>query len=186
MDSSELGIAIAGLAATVISSAIGFYYTHRARTASYREHLHLRQVETVELVLDRASELYLLMGELTGDQPDLTAHDKVWHKATATYESLTALSSRAIASLPSNVLAHYNHLTAVGTRLLVDLAREYLPVSALGEYEGALQEFANTARELLGVDPLSAESSALFTSRRSASDRLASAEVQPRMPRPNP
>jgi hypothetical protein len=184
--SSEFWIALAGLAATVISSAIGFYYTHRARTASYREHLYLRQVETIELVLDRASDLYLLMGDLTGDQPDLIAHDKVWHKAAAAFNDLAALSSRATASLPSNLLNHYNRLNALGTKLLVDLAKEYLPMSVLGEYEAALQAFANISRELLGVDPLSDESRALFASQRSASNKLAAANVQLRMPRPNP
>jgi hypothetical protein len=125
--SSELWIAIAGLSATVISSAIGLYYTHRARTATYREQLYLRQVEIIELVLDRASDLYILMGRLTGDQPEIIAHDEVWHEAAGAFDALAALSSRATASLPSNLLDQYNRLNAVGTKLLVDLAKEYLP-----------------------------------------------------------
>lgn len=186
MNSSELWIAIAGLSATVISSAMGFYYTHRARTAPYREHLYLRQVETIQLVLDRGSDVYVLIGEVIDGQPDIVAHDKVWHEAAAAFDRLAALSPRATASLPNTLLDQYNRLNVVGTKLLVDLAKKYLSKSSLGEYEEALQEFASTSRELIGVEPLSEESRTLFASRRSASDKLAAANVQLRMARPNP
>jgi hypothetical protein len=186
MTASEFWIAIAGLGSTVISSAIGFYYTHRARTAPYREHLYLRQVETIELVLDKAGELYVLLGELTGDHPDMIAHDRTWHKAEEAFDQLSSLSSRVMASLPTALLNEYSRLSTLGTSLMVDFAMNLRPMSVLGDFEAALQAFANSSRELLGVDPLSAESQRLFASQRSAQEQLAAKDIQLRVPRPNP
>src|SRR5690349_10533489 len=123
--SSDLWLGLGGLTSTVISSALGLYYTSRARTASYRDRLHTRQVETIELILDRASELYLLLVELTGAHENMIAHDRTYHKAAATFDQLSALSSRAFSSLPTAMLSIYGELSSMGAALLVDLARSF-------------------------------------------------------------
>jgi hypothetical protein len=181
--SSELWLGLGGLASTVISSALGLYYTSRARTASYRDRLHARQGEIIELILDRASELYLLLGELTGDHEDMIAHDRIYHKAVSSFDQLSALSSRAFSSLPTALLKTYGELNNMGTALLVDLARNHGPPEALADFVRALQRFANQSRDLLGVDPLSEESLRLFTSGR-RSPRVED-NIQLRPPRPN-
>jgi hypothetical protein len=186
MISSETVIAVAGLIATACSSAISYYFAQRARTEPYREHLYLRQVETVEMVLDRASELYMLLGELTGDHPDISAHDQIWHRASAVFEQFSALSSRVMACLPTGLLDQYSTLSNLGTHLLVDLAKEYLTTAVLADFEVGLEGFAAASREFLGVDPLSEESRGLFNSWRAAERSVAKSKLRLRVPRPNP
>jgi len=186
MTSSEIIITIAGLVTTAGSSAIGFYFAQRARTAPYREHLYFRQVETVEMVLDRASELYLLLGQLTGDHQNIVAHDQIWHRASATFEQLSTLSSRVMACLPTSLLNRYGTLNNLGTHLLIDLAKEYRTMTVLADFEAALEGFTSASREILGVDPLSEESRALFRSQRTAVMNAANSKIQLRAPKPAP
>ena len=62
MTGSELVLAVAGLAATVVSSGLGLYFTFRARTAPYRDLLYQKQTTLVTDLLETMAQVDALCG----------------------------------------------------------------------------------------------------------------------------
>jgi hypothetical protein len=155
-------VSLAGLAATVAASGIGFYFTYKAQRTPLRQELFKRQIECLsEFVLHATRMQQLASAFATGNEKFESGGE-----ADLAWESLNVeileVTQRAGLVLPA---AAYSTLTAY-RRAQVDfedamLANQDLS-SPLNAMMGAFGHVFMVGRELIGADNLSAESIRMF------------------------
>jgi len=162
-DSPEAVIAIAALVATTITSALGLYFTSRARTAPYRDLLYQKQTVLVTDMLETIALVDVFCGIALTTVADESTRQKAWTELQEQLSRLALLGARAAALLPNEVylaLGNYHH---VAVRILVDSGAGSADHALLAEVRARSAHVVACARALLGVEALSKETLALFS-----------------------
>jgi hypothetical protein len=157
---SGLILGLAGLVSTLISTALGLYFTARARTAPMREMLYAKQIHLARQFLRAYGRvrLYAVLLVPPGEYAKMARRDlvKVAHR-------LTVLGDDAALLFPTELY--------VAVKATVDMVPRFLSrFDEGGDTSGFIDEFLAAelkvgllARAALGIDELSDESVRLFS-----------------------
>jgi hypothetical protein len=158
-------LAIAGLAATLISSALGLYFTARARTAPLRELLYSKQID-VALRFTQLIGKVRTLGPIVLDPTTAQFREQAIDDLRVIVRELSELSDTAAALLPTELWVEVQQAKEVVVDFLVAYDEGgdvgWFPVKLAGHST----KTALLARVYLGVDELSDESARLFTRKR--------------------
>lgn len=158
-------ISIAGLAATVTASAIGFYFSQKSQRSPLRQELYKKQVEYLTEFVAQATRLQMLAAYYTAGHiafEEGSEAEKAWEVIA---EQLRDITQKAGLVLPA---AAYSTMTGyrISQHAFEDalLANDDLhqPLQML---TGALGQVFMVGREVLGADNLSAESIRLHSTK---------------------
>lgn len=178
MDSNTvtLIVALAGIAATLISSSLGFYFTARARSAPLRKLLYSKQIELITQIIHRQGRFRVFATLLVGDDP--TFKDRARDDIGGCVKDYSELKEKASAILPTDLWVEISQLSSYMTELAVNFdengkldEKDMVKLSAMDA------KVALVSRALLGVDELSDESLKLFSSMKNF-ERLAKIELE--------
>jgi len=178
MDSNTvtLIVALAGIAATLISSSLGIYFTARARSAPLRELLYSKQIELIPQIIHKQGRFRVFATLLVGDDP--TFKDRARDDIRGCIKDYSELTEKAAAILPTDLWVEISQLSNYMTELAVNFdengkldEKDMVKLSAMDA------KVALVSRALLGVDELSDESLKLFSSVQDF-ERLAKIEAK--------
>jgi hypothetical protein len=161
IDWVTLGIGLAGILSTLIVSSLGLYFTHKARTSKYREELYSTQIELI-------IELFELIDAVTSaskavmDAEDKESHFDAWYEFKSQVLSLSDSLSRSSAILPTELFTALGQLHSSAVDFLYVSTQKEDVESDYHVLRGFDVKFALLAREFIGVDALSEESTKLF------------------------
>ena len=158
-------VAAAGLIATTAASALGLYFTSRARTAPMQQLLYERQLELVTRMLNLVGRVKLY-GPILLDAETAEFHATAREDLRRTLRSLSRASDSAAALLPVDLYVAFIDVTRHITDFCVALDggkdTSWFPAALAGHGAKA----ALLARTYLGVDHLSDVNAGLFARRK--------------------
>ncbi|HXC43139.1 MAG TPA: hypothetical protein VNY51_06430 [Candidatus Dormibacteraeota bacterium] len=171
-----LVIGLAGIAGTLVSSGLGFYFTAKARRNPLREALFDKQLDIISRIMHKGGRIRVFATILTGK--DEGFRDQARNDMGECVREFSEIQEESDAILPTELWVEVKHLTDHMVKLLVrydedgqiepdDLAR----LLAMSAKVGLL------SRAVIGVDELTDESLALFSSKKSYQS-LAEIEVE--------
>jgi hypothetical protein len=157
---ATLILGLAGLGATLISSALGLYFTARARTAGIRQLLYDRQLSLTLTLIQIVGKIRVYSSMIVGDHDQFAS--QALRDLRPKVRELAEAVDTAAALLPTELY--------VATQLLLGVVTKFLVAHDDGKdtswYRAALDghsaKVALLARAALGVDELSIESAKLF------------------------
>ena len=151
-------ISVAGLTATVATSAIGFYFSQKSQRSPLRQELYKKQIECLAEFVVNATNLQLMAASYqtgTSTFQEGSDEEQAWEILA---EKLRDITQRAGLVLPA---AAYSTMTAYRAAqhdfedALLAKSDLHKPLQAL---MGTLGHVFMVGREVLGADSLSAES----------------------------
>lgn len=155
-------LGLAGLVSTLIASLLGLYYTHKARSATYREFLYTKQIEFIVECFDRVNVLQSLavIIETTTEEPD---RQQIWEELQGEIVRFASIANKAAAILPTELFSALSGFSSACTEFLLKAAKEKELTEAVHTIQGQNMRFGLLAREFMGIDALSEESMKLFS-----------------------
>jgi len=158
MNVTSFWIAIAGLLATNIASAVGFFYMHRAQRSPLRELLHEKQIEILMEFSVACARLQKVAAALRA--PDLTkddqhALDRMWDESSYCILDIT---QRGAVVLPASLYSAMTAFRACAEDFEVAVVKSGDTESVYYALIGAASHVVMLGRELSGADGLTAES----------------------------
>ena len=160
MDPTTLALGIAGLLATTITGAAGLYFTHRARTASYRERLFSLQYDALRSALRNTMEMHSA-ASLLADPSSAMRTESVKRLYLAT-TALSDIAPEIYITLPTDAVSCYRKLNHIATAVLTAALAGRDVGDPLHAFEAEAARLAQFARHILGTDTLSKENLTLF------------------------
>lgn len=151
-------ISVAGLTATVATSAIGFYFSQKSQRSPLRQELYKKQIECLTEFVVNATNLQMMAASYragTSTFQEGSDEEQAWEILA---ERLRDITQRAGLVLPA---AAYSTMTAYRAAqhdfedVLIAKGDLHQPLQVL---MGALGHVFMVGREVLGADSLSAES----------------------------
>lgn len=149
---------IAGLLATNIAAAVGFYYTHRAQRSPLRELLHGKQVEILMEFSVECSHLQKVAAALRVEslnKEDQNTLDRMWDDISY---SILDITQRGAVVLPASLYSAMTAFRASAEDFEVALVKAGDTERAYYELMGAASHVVMLGRELSGADSLTVES----------------------------
>lgn len=159
MDNATFWIAIVGLVATNITSAIGFYFAHKSQRSPLREQLYGKQLEilvefsTSALRLQQLANALRDSADLSAD--DLHALDEAWDEVSS---HLLEIVQRAGILLPTDLYSAMTAYRACCHEFEEAIVKKVNVGKAFNDLGGAYGHIFMMSRELAGADNLSVES----------------------------
>lgn len=177
MDSNTvtLVIGLSGITATLISSALGLYFTSKARSSPLREMLYSKQIDLIVSIISKTGRIRIFTTILASK--DSTFKDRARDDLGDYVKILYELTEQGAAILPTELWIEVKKLS----EHVVTISDEYdknkiidsnqiVKLSAIGT------KVALVARSVLGVDELTEESIKIFSSKK-AFGNLANIEI---------
>lgn len=161
MDTASLWIAIAGLLATNIASAVGFYYTHRAQRSPLRELLHEKQIEVLmefSVACARLQKVAAALQATNLKKEDQEALDGMWDEISY---GILDITQRGAVVLPASLYSAITAFRACADDFEVAIVKSSDTESAYYALMGAASHVVMLGRELSGADGLTVESLSL-------------------------
>ena len=160
-DSTQiLIVGIAGMAATLIASALGLYFIARARTAPLRHLLYAKQLElftdTMELI-GKARNYLVILAEPSSEFSETARQD-----LSEAVPELSRLTNTAAAILPTDVYVEMSRLLSSVTDFAVGCDEGQVDETFPTTFGAQSAKVALLGRSSLGIDELSDESLKLF------------------------
>lgn len=159
MDTTSLWIAIAGLAATAITSGVGFYFSYKAQRSALREQLHAKQIEVLvdfsigSTRLQKIAAALQETSQLSVD--DQRALDEAWDEVS---QRLLDIVQVGAVVLPSGLYSAMTAFSACANDYEVAVVKRLNVGKAYYDLMGACVHVGMLSRELVGADNLSVES----------------------------
>lgn len=152
-------ISLAGLAATVTVSIIGFYFTHKAQRSPLRQELYKKQIEILTSFTLVATRIQLVADTLRLknqlSEPEFESAKNLWHDLTG---DLLEVTQKGGVILPASA---YSAMTAFRATVQ-DFEEVMIQDEEVKEVYfammGALAHAFMIGREIVGADALSSES----------------------------
>lgn len=153
-------LGMAGLVATLISSALGLYFTARARAAPMRQHLYEKQLALMLRVIELIGRIRVFAPMvLEKDGPHV---ERALGDLRVKVHELSEASDSAAALLPTELYIEVNRLSRVVAQFLTDYDAGKDTSWFPDDLAGRAAKTALLSRVFLGVDELSDESAKLF------------------------
>ena len=158
----EVGIAIAGLVSTGIVSAIGIYFTSRARTASFRDKLYSLQSDMLPDLFQAMAELEALLGVLmlTSAEPD---RENAWRATQDKIGTLSRLAARLAVLAPGPLYGAIGEYQGIAVEMFLALGQREKPKRGVIELQGHGARVLTLGRAALGVESLTTETQKFFS-----------------------
>jgi len=169
-------ISLAGITATLASSGLGFYFTARARRNSMREALFGKQMELISKIMHKSGRVRVFATILTGK--DEGFRDRAREDMGECVREFSEMQNESDAILPTELWVEAKRLSDHMVELLVRYDEE-----GQIEHDNLMRLVAISAkvgllsRSVIGVDELTNESLALFSSKKEY-EKLAEIEVE--------
>jgi hypothetical protein len=175
-ETTTLIVGLAGIGATLISSALGLYFTAQARSSALRESLFNQQLALVQQLIFKQARARVFLTVLTdkGGPYEEQARDDVGEVV----REYSELQEKGAAVLPTELWVEIKKLNGAMTDLLIKydsdggIVKEDLDPLVARDAKVAL-----LSRVSLGIDELTAESLKLYSS-ESEFSKVASLEVE--------
>lgn len=162
---STVWISLAGLAATLTASGIGFYFSQKTQRSPLRQELYKKQVEYLTEFVVQATRLQMFAASYSAGHITFEEGSEAEGAWEVLAEQLRDITQRAGLVLPA---AAYSTLTAYRAAqndfedALIAKKDLHQPLQMLA---GALGQVFMVGREVLGADNLSAESIRLHSAK---------------------
>lgn len=159
-DARGLILGIAGMVSTIVVSALGLYFTARARVAPMRELLYSKQLDLAQRVFrtfGRARVFAVLLSVESKHQ------DQARGDIGRIVKRLSILTDEAVALFPTELYVVVKQASDTLTSLVVDYDEGRNTKTSSDRLRGQEAKAALMARTLLGIDELSDESIRLFS-----------------------
>lgn len=168
MDNGTL-LGIAGLAATVMISIAGFYFTYRARTDAMRERVYGQQLGLLLKAADVFAEARTLATVLSAVPREYAA--EAIHELKRVPGKAASLDHEAALILPASLVEEFTKTARAITELAAAAEFGQDVTSKAAPVLQRVDRFAELARAHLGVDRLSDETVRLLGTQKSARGR---------------
>ncbi len=171
-----LVIGLAGIAGTLVSSGLGFYFTAKARRNSLREALFGKQLDLISRIVHKEGRVRVFATILTGK--DEGFRDRARDDIGECVREFSEMQDEGAAILPTELWIEIKRLTEHMTTLLVQYDENgQIEPDGLTKLCAMAAKVALISRVVIGVDELTGESLALFSGTKDY-ERLAELEVE--------
>lgn len=158
-------VSVAGLAATVAASAIGFYFSQKSQRSPLRQELYKKQVEYITEFVVQATKLQMMAaayktGSLTFEEGSHA--EQAWEVLAEELRDITQRSGVVLPAAAYSTMTAYRAAQNDFEDALIAKQDLQAPLRAL---IGALAHVFMVGREVLGADNLSAESIRLHSAK---------------------
>lgn len=161
MDWASFGIALAGLLSTSIVSAIGIYFTHKARTQNYRDLLYEKQLELVVELMEIAQLMQLEAGLVV--DVDGGSQREIYRDAfNEHYLEFRKLERRGTVLLPVELYGAVKEVLESASSVAIKISDAEETIEAVQSLITSNARLGLVARRFMGVDALSTQSRRLF------------------------
>lgn len=159
MDIGTLWLGVAGLIATVLVSAIGFYFTYKSQRSPLREALYARQIDALTSFVSVSTRIQELAGALMNEKEftdeGLERAQLLWCELDG---ELLDTTQKVGLIMPSSVYSAMTAYRASVQDFHEALDKQAAPTDAFYALAGAAGHVFMVGRELVGADNLSIES----------------------------
>ena len=168
MDNTSFYLAIAGLASTIIASGIGFYYTHKARTEDYRSFLYQKQFDLIIGIMEQLQMMELDLDLALTDEVSSGKSEYI-DLFNRHYLELAEMQHKGSIIFPVELYGKVNGAFKKAQDIVIKLSRENIANGDLVEFRATNLEVGLIAREFMGVDKLSTQSTKIFSTHKEVS-----------------
>ncbi|MES0492053.1 MAG: hypothetical protein ABUK01_18845 [Leptospirales bacterium] len=168
-------IGLGGIIATLISSALGLYFTSKARSSTLREMLYSKQTDLIVSIMSIAGRIRVFTTILTDEnsQHKIRAREDLGQCV----KNLSEFAEKGAAILPTELWVEVKKLSDQTTSIAVEYDEsETIKQEEIFRLISIDTKTALLARSVLGVDELTEESLKIFSSKKSF-ERLANIEA---------
>jgi|GEM_PF-1465682 len=151
-------ISLAGLAATVAVSGIGFYFTHKSQRTALRQELYTHQIDYLCSFVVHATQMVQLAASFASGTAKFESggeEDMAWEHLNAEILEITQRSGLVLPAAAYTTLTSFRAAQRDFEDALIAKAELRAPLQAM---QGALGQVFMVGREVVGVDNLSMES----------------------------
>jgi hypothetical protein len=171
-----LVIGLAGIAGTLVSSGLGFYFTAKARRNPLREALFDKQLDIISRIMHKGGRVRVFATILTGK--DEGFRDQARSDMGECVREFSEMQGESDAILPTELWVEVKRLTDHMVQLLVRYDEDgQIDSDGLARLVAIFMKVGLLSRSVIGVDELTGESLALFSSKKDY-DRIAEIEVE--------
>jgi hypothetical protein len=169
-------VSLAGITATLASSVLGFYFTAKARRNSMREALFGKQMELISRIMHKSGRVRVFATILTGK--DEGFRDRAREDMGECVREFSEMQNESDAILPTELWVEVRRLSDHMVELLVRYDEDgQIEPDGLARLVAISAKVGLLSRSVMGVDELTDESLALFSSKKDY-ERLAEIEVE--------
>jgi hypothetical protein len=170
-----LTVALAGIASTLIVGGVGLYFTAKSRSARYREALFERQLEIAVQIVYLQSRIRVFATILAGE--DATYKSQARDDIRDYFRQFSETEQKAAVLLPVELWVEAKNLSDEISEAIGEYdSKETITPARMTSLVARMTKVALLSRVVLGVDELTEQSLALFSSQK-AYTRVASLEV---------
>lgn len=170
-----LVVGLGGIIATLIASALGLYFTAKARSSPLREMLYAKQIDLIVSIISKIGRIRIFVTILAGEDP--TFKERARDDLGDCVKDISELTEQGAAILPTELWIEIKKLSNQVTSISVEYDEsDGIASDQLVKLTAMDAKVALVARSVLGVDELTEESIKIFSSKKEF-ERLASIET---------
>ncbi len=157
-------VGVLGILATLSASALGFYYTAKARTAPLRHRLYEKQLDLIVEIMQLIGRARLL--SIMAANPSDKNFDRAHTDLAKLIPILSKMSDTGAALLPTEIFVEVARILNALTRFSTDIDDGDIDNKFPEELTAHSAKLGLLVRSSLGIDELSEESLKLFGDHR--------------------
>lgn len=158
-------IGLSGIGATLIASALGIYFTAKARSGALREALFNKQIDIITRIMHQQSRFRVFATILAGE--DDAYKEQVREDIGTCTKDFSEIQEESAAILPTELWVEVKKLNDLMTKSLVSYDEGTgISEDSFKTLVALMAKIALLARAVIGADELTEESLSLFSSKQ--------------------